>query len=55
MWRFEAISQSLVWVKAIDDVLVSDGAMSFETGDLQVDAGLRDNTSSIIDEGLRLI
>lgn len=55
MWRFDAVSQSLVWVKTMDDVLVSDGSLSLGTGDLQIDAGSRDNTSSIIDEGLRLI
>lgn len=54
-WKFNAVTQEIVWVKTVSDMLVADGNLDLASGDLQIDTGLRDNESSILDQGSRLI
>jgi len=54
-WRFDPISNGLIWTVSIELVAIADGSMDFGGGDLQIDAGMRDDDSSVVDQGQRII
>jgi len=45
-WRFDPISNGLIWTVSIELVAIADGSMDFGGGDLQIDA---------VDQGQRII
>lgn len=53
MYKFDPVAIDLVFVKTIVELVSDNGQIQFGTGDLSIDAGLRDNDSSIIDQGIR--
>jgi hypothetical protein len=54
-WRYDPISNSLLWSVSIELVAIADGSMDFGGGDLLIDTGLRDDDSSVVDQGQRII
>lgn len=54
-WRFDPISNSLIWYLSIEMVQVVDGSIDFGLGDLLIDTGLREDDLSVLDQGQRVI
>lgn len=54
-WRYDPISSSLIWFVSIELVPIADGSMDLGGGDLLIDTGLRENDSSVVDQGQRII
>jgi hypothetical protein len=56
MWTFNPITQKLVFTQSVEQI-VQAGEIDFGDGssDLSIDTGLRDNDSSVLDQGLRVI
>jgi hypothetical protein len=54
-WRFDPISNSLIWYLSIEMVQVVDGSIDLGLGDLLIDTGLREDESSVLDQGQRVI
>jgi hypothetical protein len=55
-WRFDPYSIDIVFIQSISEIVQS-GEIDFgsELSDLSIDTGLRDNDSSVLDQGLRVI
>ena len=55
-WKFDPASIDLVFVQTVTEIVES-GQIDFglQGGDLSIDTGLRDNDSSTLDQGLRVI
>ena len=55
-WKFDPASIDLVFVQTVTEIVES-GQIDFglQNGDLSIDTGLRDNDSSTLDQGLRVI
>jgi hypothetical protein len=55
-WRFDPIKIDLVWTETVDE-LVDNATIDLGTfeGDITIDTGDRNNDSSIIDQGERII
>lgn len=54
-WRFDPISNSLIWYLSIEMVQVVDGSIDLGLGDLLIDVGLREDDLSVLDQGQRVI
>jgi hypothetical protein len=54
-WRFDSISNGLIWTVSIELVAIADGSTDLGGGDLLIDTGLRENDSSVVDQGQRII
>ena len=54
-WRFDPISNQLIWYLSIEMVQVVDGSIDLGLGDLLIDTGLREDESSVLDQGQRVI
>ena len=55
-WRFDPIKIDLVWTETVDD-LINNTLIELGTfeSDITIDTGDRNNDSSIIDQGERII
>lgn len=55
-WRFDPIAIDLVFIQTMTEIVES-GQIDFgsQDGDLSIDTGLRDNDTSTLDQGLRVI
>lgn len=55
-WKFDPASIDLVFVQTVTEIVES-GQIDFglQGSDLSIDTGLRDNDSSTLDQGLRVI
>lgn len=54
-WRYDPISNGLLWSVSIELVAVADGSTDLGAGDLLIDTGLRENDTSVVDQGQRII
>lgn len=54
-WRYDPLSSSLIWFVSVELAPIADGSMDFGGGDLLIDTGLRENDSSEVDQGQRII
>lgn len=54
-WRFDPVSNSLIWYISIEIVQLTDGAIDLGLGDLLIDTGLREDDLSVLDQGQRVI
>ena len=53
-WRFDPISNGLIWYLSVEMIQPVDGSIDLGSGDLSIDTGLRENDSSTLDQGERI-
>lgn len=58
MWKYNPITGQFIFVEITPPTYVSEGTVSFGdsvNGDISIDTGNRDNTTSVMDSGLRVV
>lgn len=54
-WKFDSLTSDVVWVTSLEMTPVVDGSIDLGIGDLLIDIGLREDGSSVLDQGQRVI
>lgn len=54
-WKFDPVSNQLIWYLSVEMIQVVDGSIDLGLGDLLIDTGLREDDLSVLDQGQRVI